>query len=197
MRLVVVASAATIGKARALIGHPAQPDHPGGGGLAAAAHRGEQVRALLVERVHQVAAVVDHQVRAGRPGVERAVDVLVVAEPVHPGAGEHGRRATGGERGRDVVLGGQRVGGGQEDTRPARPQRVHQPRGLGRDVQAGRDGEPGERPLRAEPPGEQAQHRHAPLRPLDPGPPGFGQARIGDVGERKPAVPVGAGGHDQ
>ncbi len=91
-----------------------------------------------VQRVDQVAAVVDDQVRACGL-VQGPLDVPVVAAPVHPGPGEDRDPVPVRQRRRDVVLGGQRVGGGQRDGRAARLQQPHQHRGLGRDVQAGRD----------------------------------------------------------
>ena len=88
--------------------------------------------ALGVQRGHQVAAVVEHQVRpvasqrrrrAPSPPAQGERDVLVVRVPVHPGPGEHLDPVAGRERGGDVVLGGQRVGRRQPDQRAARPQR--------------------------------------------------------------------------
>ena len=69
---------------RALGGHPAQPDHAGRGRLDAPGDLAEQVGPLLVQGLHQVAAVVGDQVR---PGVQGLLDV--------PGVGRPGRRRPG------------------------------------------------------------------------------------------------------
>ena len=130
---------------RAFGRHPAQPQHAGGGALAAAATPGQHVRPLRVQRVHQVTAVVDDQVRAVRAQRER--DVLVVGLPVDPGAGEDLNAVPGGERGGDVVLGGQRVGRRQRHAGPAGPEDPGQHGRLRRHVQASRDEHPVERPL--------------------------------------------------
>jgi hypothetical protein len=95
---------------RALGGHPAQPDHAGGGRLAAAPDLAQEGRRPGVQRVHQVAAVVDDEVG---PCVQGSFDVAVVAAPVHPGPGEYRGAVVYGEGRRDVVLGRQRVGRGQ------------------------------------------------------------------------------------
>ena len=111
IRVTGVSLTAMTGKASAAVGgHPAQPEHAGRRPLAAAAHHGEQRRALGVQGADQVAAVVEDQVGAGPGGVERLLDVLVVGVPVHPGLGEDRDAVVRVERGGDVVLGGQRVG---------------------------------------------------------------------------------------
>jgi hypothetical protein len=125
---------------RALGGHPAQPDHARGGRLAASPDVGEQRRGSGMQRVYQVAAVVDDQVRAFAALGQGEFDVPVVAGPVHSGPGEDRDPVPDRERGRDVVLGGQRVGRRERDRRAAHPQQPDQHRGLGRDVQACRDG---------------------------------------------------------
>jgi hypothetical protein len=142
---------------RALGGHPAQPDHAGGGRLAAAPDLAQKSRRLGVQRVHQVAAVVDDEIG---PCVQGSFDVAVVAAPVHPGPGEDRGAVVYGERRRDVVLGRQRVGRGQRHCRTARPQQPHHHRGLRGDVQAGRDGQPLERPLGGESLPEAGHQRH-------------------------------------
>src|SRR6202011_99125 len=57
---------------RALGGHPAQPDHAGGRRLTAALYLWQDRGRPGVQRVHQVTAVVDDQVRSG---VQRLLDV--------------------------------------------------------------------------------------------------------------------------
>ena len=111
------------------------------------------------------------------------MDVLAVGDRGHARPGEHAR-ARVRQGGGHVILGGQRVGGREEDPGAARPQGADQARRLRRHVQAGSHGQPGERLLTGVALGEQPQHGHAPLRPADPGPPGPGQALVRDVGRR-------------
>src|SRR5690606_39399138 len=105
--------------------HPAQPDHPGGGLLAAAERLLDQLRPLQVGDVDQVAAVVQEQVRAA---LENRGQVAVVGGRVHAGAGEDLHSVLGDQRGGRVVLGGHRVGGGQRDVRAARREGAQQVR---------------------------------------------------------------------
>jgi hypothetical protein len=163
---------------RALGGHPAQPDHAGGGRLAAALDVFEQVGGPGVQRVDQVAAVVDDQVRAQAQG---PLEVAVVAAAVHPGPGEHRDAVVQGQRRRDVVLGGQRVGRGQRHRGAARLQQPHHHRGLRGDVQAGRDGQPLERPLDGEALHEPGHQRHGPFGVPDADVAVGRQTGIGDV----------------
>ena len=170
---------------RALGGHPAQPQHAGGGRLAAAPDGGQQVRRLGVQRVDQVPAVVQDQVGPVRAMAQGQFDVPVVAPPVHPGPGEDRDPVPDGQRRGDVVLGGQRVGRGQRHRRAARAQQPHQHRGLRGDVQAGRDGQARERLLRGEAPHEAGHQRHGPLRVPDAGVAFGREARVGDVRLRR------------
>ena len=143
-----------------------------------------------MQRVDQVAAVVDDQFRPGvRPSVlQRRLDVAVVALAVDPGAGEDRDAVVDGEGGGDVVLGGQRVGRGQGDGRAARLQQPDQHGGLGRDVQAGGDAEPVEGPVPAEPLVQGGEQGHGPFGVTDAGVSLGGEARVGDVSNgRSPA----------
>jgi hypothetical protein len=69
---------------RALRGHPAQPQHPGGGAFAAAERHPRRVGH---ENIHQVTAIVDDQVRA--VSADREPDVLVIGGPVDAGPRVH------------------------------------------------------------------------------------------------------------
>jgi hypothetical protein len=166
---------------RAFCGHLAQPDHAGGGRLAAAPDAFQVRGGLGVQGVHQVAAVVDDQIRPVRVRGQRGLDVAVVAAAVHPGPGEDRGPVVYGQRRRDVVLGGQRVGRGQRHRRAARPQQPHHHGGLGGDVQAGRDGQPLERPLVGEPLHEAGHQGHGPLGVPDAGVAVGRETGIGDV----------------
>ncbi len=166
---------------RALGGHPAQPDHAASGRLAAAPDLLEQVRQPGVQRVDQVAAVVDDQVRAVGPLGQGLLDVPVVGLPVHPGPGEDGDPVPVRQRRGDIVLGGQRVGCGQGHVRSARAQQPDQHRRLRRDVQAGRHAQPAEGPPVGEPPHQAGHDRHGPFGVADPDVTFRGQAEVGDV----------------
>ncbi len=75
-------------------------------------------RPLLVEQRHEVAAVVHGDLRVGvRDGVEvRVVRVAVLAAP-----GERADAVARDERGGDVVLGRERVGGAERHAARRRP----------------------------------------------------------------------------
>jgi hypothetical protein len=153
---------------RAIGGHPAQPDHPGGRRLTAAAHSVErsadQRRRRRVQRVHQVAAVVHHQIRAIS---ESRRDMPVVPGPVHSGPGKHLDALIARKGESDVVLRRQRIRGRERHPRPACLQQPDQHRGLRRHMQAGRHRQSRERLLPGEP-GQQAGHeRHGALRVVD------------------------------
>ncbi len=74
--------------------------------------------------------------------------------------GEHVRAIALGERRRDVVLSGERVGRAQPDLRAAGDQRTHEVRRLRRHVQAGRDPHAFERALAREALAHLRQHGH-------------------------------------
>jgi len=147
---------------RAVGRHPAQPEHAGRRPLAPAADPVKRRRQRpRVQRGHEVTAVIDDQIGAGGLiGPEREPDVLVVGVPVDSGLGEDLDPVPRRERGRDVVLGGERVGGRQPDGRAAGPQCADKHRGLRRHVQASGNGQAVERALRPEPRGQRGQQRH-------------------------------------
>jgi hypothetical protein len=118
----------------------------------------------LVQEREEVGAVVERDLRpaadqrahVGRVGVgalaAAAVDLRLLRE-----------------RGGDVVLRGQRVGGGERRVGPARDQRADEVGRLRRDVQAGGHAHARERSLRGEPLADRAQDRHLRVRPFDTG----------------------------
>ncbi len=159
-------------------GHRPQPDDAGGRLLGPGEDLGDLLRALRVEQGHEVAAVVHRQLRVrvgDRPEV-RVVGVAVLAAP-----GVRRDAVLGDERGRDVVLGRERVAGREHDMRPAGLERAHQVRGLGRDVEAGADAQAVERPVALEALADEAQDGHLALGPLDPSDTLGGEAEVGDV----------------
>ena len=152
--------------------------HPGGGLLTRADHpRGGAAR-VLVEMVHQVPTVVDHDVRRYGERVD-----LVLFEPawIRSVAREH-RNATRVQRRHDVVLGGKRVAPGDRDLRAARLEHEREVRGLGLQMDADRDGHIGKGALDAKLALEAAQNRHVAAYPLN--------LALADVGE--PVVRGGA-----
>ena len=113
--------------------------------------------------------------------VDRRLEVLVVRVVVLALDRERADLVRVDERGRDVVLGRQRVRGAQDDLGAAGLQRSHEVRGLGRHVQAGRDAVAGERLLALEPLTDRGQHRHLPVGPLDPAHALRGEREVLDV----------------
>jgi hypothetical protein len=131
-----------------------------------------------VERRDEVGAVVHRQVRTG---VEHRLDVAVVGRHVLAVDRVDLRAVALHERRGHVVLRVERVGGAQRDLRPARDQRPREVRGLGGDVEADADAQPGERPLAREPLADRAQHRHPRVGPRDARVAGLGEREVGDV----------------
>ena len=148
----------------AVLLHRVQPDHARGGLFTAADHVAQQVVVFGIDRRHQIAAVVHRHVRLGR---DHRLDVLVVGGVVF--AFDRVRRdlIVFAERGRDVVLGRERVARAQRDVRAAGFERQHQVRGFGRDVQAGADAYAGERAGLREAVADLREDRHERRRPLD------------------------------
>jgi hypothetical protein len=178
---------------RALGRHPAQPDHAGAGRLAAALDRRQQGRGPGVQRVDQVTAVVDDEIGAALPCCQGRFDVAVVAAPVHPGPGEDHDPVPFGQGRGDVVLGGQRVGGGQRHRGAAGRQQPGHHRGLRGDVQARRDGQPFERSLDGEPVHEAGHQRHGPLGVADADVAVAGEPGIRDVAVSNGTAPTCTG----
>ena len=109
---------------------------------------------------------------------KRAQDVLVVGVVVLALDGEGGDAVVLDQRGGDIVLGGQGVGGAQHDVHAAGLQGPHEVRGLGRDVQAGDGGQPFERLLLLEALADGAEHGHLALGPLDAAATGISEAEV-------------------
>ena len=160
-------------------GHRAQADDAGRRLFGAADDAVEQLAALLVERADQVGAVVHRDVRLV---VERGLDVPVVGRVVLALDGVDRDPVVRHERGRDVVLRGERVGGGQAPRRRRRPAatRIR----LAVSVVTCRQAEmrmPCQRPLLREALLDQVEHRHLARRPLHAEPALVGQADVLDV----------------
>jgi hypothetical protein len=149
----------------AVFGHGAQPDHARGGFLGAADGLGNRFLALAQADGDQVGAVVHGDVRAM---VERRVNVRVIGLVILALDGEHGDAEIADQAGSHVVLGAQRIRGAQHQVGPAVPQRDGQVCGLGRDVQAGCDADPLQRPVLDELLANRLQDRHRLVGPFDP-----------------------------
>ena len=158
--------------------HGAQADHAGGGLFGAADDVGQQLAAFFVERAHQVGAVIHGHVRLV---VEGGVDVLVVGDVVFALDGVNGDLEMGDQRSRHIILRRERVGGGQDDIRPASVQGVHQVGGLGGHMQAGGNAQALQRALFFEALADQAQDGHLSLCPFDLPAPAFRQVDIFDI----------------
>ena len=154
----------------ALRRHGPHADHAGGGLLGPTLHAIEQLRSLGVERGHQVGAIVHRHLR---PVIQRRRDVPVVGVAVLAFDGD--------QRGRDVILRGERIARAEHHVGSARCQRPHQVRGLGGDVQAGADSPALERPLRGESLANAGHDRHLPVSPFDLPCPRVRQTDVGDV----------------
>jgi hypothetical protein len=125
-----------------------------------------------------------------RCDVEGVVDVGVVAGAVDALPGEHADAVRADEGGRGVVLGAERVRGGEPDLGTAGVQGAHQVRRLGGDVQAGGDPFALQRAGGGEAPADLPEHRHGPLGPLDALASPLRESEIGDVVRRRHGEPV-------
>ena len=139
---------------------------------------GDLCRPLAVEQRDEVAAVVHRHLRMG---VRDRVEMRVVGVAVLAAAGVRRDPVLGDERRGDVVLGRERVRGGEDDLGATGLERPHQVGGLGRDVQARADAQAVERPVALEALADQAQDGHLALGPFDPADALGGEAEVGDV----------------
>ena len=163
---------------RAVGGHRLEADDAGGGLLGAGEDLRDLRRPLAVEQRHEVAAVVHRDLR---PRVGDGVEVRVVGVAVLAAPRVRRDPVLGDERRGDVVLGRERVRGGEEDLRAAGLERPHQVRGLGGDVEAGADAQALERAVALEALADQAQDGHLPLGPFDASDALGGEAEVRDV----------------
>jgi hypothetical protein len=158
--------------------HGAQADDAGRRLLGAGDDVRDALAAMGVQDADHVGPVVHRHLRAR---VHDGVDVLVVRVVVLVLDGEGRDPVLGHERGRHVVLGGERVGGAERDLGTTGGERPHEVRGLGRHVQARADTDAVQRLLGLEALPDGGQHRHLAIRPLDAAPALCGQAQIADV----------------
>ncbi len=133
--------------------------------LGAGEHVSEHVLMVLMERRDHVAAVVHRDVRVV---VDRGADVAVVDVVRLAVNGVDGDPVLGDQRGRDLVLGRERVRRAQEDVGAPRLQGAGQVGGLGGHVQARRDAQARERALGREALADRSEDRHLPICPLHP-----------------------------
>ena len=117
-----------------------------------------------VDEGREIGPVVHQQRRAMG---ERLLEVAKVGVAVLASDRKHLDLVVDDQRGRDRVVGAQRVGGGQAHAGAADLQRPHQRAGLGGHVQAGRDARALEGALALEAAADRRQGRHRALGPLE------------------------------
>ena len=159
-------------------GHRLEPDDAGRRLLGPGEDLLDLARPLAVEQRHEVAAIVHRDLRVA---VGDAVEMRVVRVAVLAAPGVDADAVLGDERRGDVVLGRERVRGGQHDLGAAGLQRAHQVRRLGGDVQARADAQAVERAVALEALPDEPQHGHLALGPFDAADALGGQAEIGHV----------------
>ena len=141
-----------------------EADDTGGRLLGAADDVRGHVRPLAVQHTDDVGAVVHGDVG---PMVDAGVDVLVVGLVVLALDGVDTHAVFLDERGGDVVLGAERVGGTEHDVGAAGLERAHEVGRLAGDVQTGADAHALERLLLGEAFADGGQHGHLHVGPLD------------------------------
>ena len=161
-----------------LLLHRAETDDAGRGLLGAAEDVRQQVGPGAVELRDEVGPVVHRELGPGR---EHRLDVAVVAGVVLALVREGRDLVLADERGRGVVLRGQRIRGAEGDLRAARPEREHENGRLRRDVQAGAEAHALEGLLLGEPLPHLPQDGHRVLGPLDLELAGGGEPEVLDV----------------
>src|SRR5205085_8754557 len=132
---------------------------------------------LLDQGGYDVRPVVNDDLRMK---VQGRAHVPVVGLCRLPFDGEHRDSAISHERRRRVILRRERVRGDEERLCAAGLQSAHEVRRLRRDVRASQDAYPLERLLGTKCFADQAEHRHLPLRPLDPTLAGFRKIYVSD-----------------
>ncbi len=120
----------------ALLRHSAQADDAGGGLFRAGDHAVEHVGTLGERDGDQVGAIIHGDVRLV---IQRRHDVRVIGVVVLALDGVDRDVVVANQASRDIVLGGERIGGAQYDIGAAIAQRDGQVGSLRRDMQAGRD----------------------------------------------------------
>ena len=162
----------------AFLFHTAQPDDAGGGLFGPADDR-RQLRWVLRQNCRdEIAAIVHRELRIGR---DDRFDVRVVALVVLTFDGEDLALMILDERGRDVVLRGERITCAERDFRAAGAQRDHKVGGLGGDVETRTESQAREGTLLGEPLAHRREYRHALRRPRDATPAELGQSNVLDV----------------
>ncbi len=162
----------------ALPGHGVEADDASGGFLGAADDAFEAVAALGVENGDQIAAVVHGDLGLV---VNGGHDVLVVGVVVLALDGIGLDIEVAGQRGGDVVLCGEGVGGAEGDVSTAVAEGDHEVGGLGGDVETGSDAEALEGLILDEILADALEDRHGLIGPFDAFASLVGQGEIFDV----------------
>ncbi len=148
----------------AFLGHCAQADDAGGRFLGSADHAFKRVGALGVQNRDEIGAVVHRNVRLV---VDGGQDVVVIRVVVLALDGKHRNVVIADKRCGNIILGRKRIRGAEDHFGSAVAQADRKIRGLGRDVQAGRHSDSGERLVLDEFLTDDLQHLHGLVRPLD------------------------------
>jgi len=113
--------------------------------------------------------------------IDRRHDVVVVGVVVFALDGEHGNAVIADQAGGDVILRGKRIGGAEHNFGSAVAQADGQVRGLGGNVQAGRDADAFQGLILDEFLADDLQDLHRLVRPLDALLPQIGQLDVLNV----------------
>ena len=135
-------------------------------------------RAMKIIGADEVGAVVHRDVR---PVLQRGGDVAVVGRLVLALDRVDGDAEVVDQAGGDVVLGRERVGRDEHEVGAAGDEGPGEVGRLGRDVQAGRHPQAGQRLLDLEPLADRPEHGHVALGPDDPLVADRGQAQVFDI----------------
>ena len=155
--------------------HRPQADHTRGGLFRAADHTREQLAALFMQRADQVGAIIHRHLGLV---IQRGADMPVVGDIVFAFDCEGGDLVMRNQAGRHIILGGKRVGCGQNDICATQVERIHQVGRLGGHMQAGGDAHAFQRAFFGKTLADQAQDRHFSLGPIDPAPTTFSQLDV-------------------
>ncbi len=149
---------------RAVGRHGSETDHAGGGLLGPADHMLDHLGEVRMDATDHIRAVIHGDLRFMS---DRGVDVRVVGLGVLALDRVGADAVVLHERGRDIILRGERVARAQHDVGATSGQRAHEVRGLGGHVQARRHAHSIERLLPLEALADARQYRHVAVGPLD------------------------------
>ena len=162
----------------AIGGHGLEPNHAGGRFFSRADQGLYQVGAVFENCRNQVGTIVHSDLRVV---IERGLQVAVVGCIVFALDRKNRDFLIGHQRCRNIILGRERVRGGQHYIGTADGQHLHQIRRFCRHMQTGRNLDALQWALFLEALADEPQHRHFLLGPVDPLAALLGQAQVLDV----------------